>query len=73
MRTLMFAAAAIFAIAAGGSFFGATAFAEDFIFKGHKHCWYEDGWKGPGWYWCGYDKRKGEGWGGPEGFQGWHH
>jgi hypothetical protein len=44
-----------------------------FVFGGHKHCWYLDGWHGPGWYWCGYRLRKGLGWGGPEGYQGWKH
>jgi len=73
MRTLMYAAATIIAIAASGSFFSATANAEDFVYKGHKQCWYDQGWKGPGWYWCGYQSRDGKGWGGPEGFQGWHH
>ena len=45
----------------------------DFIFGGRKHCWYEDGWNGPGWYWCGYATRKGKGWGGGEGYRGWKH
>jgi hypothetical protein len=47
----------------------------DFIFGGHKHCWYADGWNGPGWYWCGYSdaKHKGKGYGGPEGYRGWKH
>jgi hypothetical protein len=43
-----------------------------FLFGGHRHCWYPDGWHGPGWYWCGYRTRVGFGWGGPEGWQGWH-
>lgn len=42
-----------------------------FLFGGHKHCWYADGWKGPGWYWCGYRTRVGLGWGGPAGYRGW--
>jgi hypothetical protein len=42
-----------------------------FLFEGHRHCWYLDGWHGPGWYWCGYRTRAGLGWGGPEGWQGW--
>jgi len=42
-----------------------------FIYGGHKHCWYPDGWNGPGWYWCGYRLRKGRGWGGGEGYRGW--
>ena len=45
----------------------------DFIFGGHKHCWYGEGWHGAGWYWCGYAKRQGKGWGGEEGFHGWKH
>lgn len=44
-----------------------------FIFGGHHYCWYPGGWKGPGWYWCGYANRHGLGWGGGEGFHGWHH
>lgn len=42
-----------------------------FFFGGHDHCWYDDGWRGPGWYWCGYGYRRGLGWGGPEGYNGW--
>jgi hypothetical protein len=44
-----------------------------FVFGGRKHCWYPDGWNGPGWYWCGYRLRKGRGWGGAEGYRGWKH
>jgi hypothetical protein len=69
----MYAAATAIAIAACGSFFSTTATAEDFVFKGHKHCWYDAAWNGAGWYWCGFAEKKGQGWGGPEGFQGWHH
>ena len=36
-----------------------------------KYCSYRDGWKGPGWYVCGYNDRPGRGWGGPFGWQGW--
>jgi hypothetical protein len=42
-----------------------------FVYRGHRHCWYPDGWQGPGWYWCGYRTRVGFGWGGPAGWQGW--
>ena len=42
-----------------------------FFFGGHEHCWYDDGWHGPGWYWCGYGYRNGYGWGGGEGYNGW--
>ncbi|MGO9135144.1 MAG: hypothetical protein ACLP8A_14025 [Methylovirgula sp.] len=52
----------------------AAAIAEaPFVFGGHNYCWYPDGWHGPGWYWCGYGARRGYGWGGGEGFHGWHH
>jgi hypothetical protein len=46
-----------------------------FVFGGHKHCWYAEGWHGPGWYWCGYadEKHRGRGWGGGEGYRGWRH
>jgi hypothetical protein len=44
-----------------------------FVHGGRKHCWYPDGWHGPGWYWCGYNRRHGLGWGGPAGWQGWQH
>lgn len=71
MRKLIYAIAATAAIAAGGTLFNTTAKAEDFVFKGHKHCWADNGWHGAGWYWCGYENRKGRGWGGPEGYQGW--
>jgi hypothetical protein len=37
-----------------------------FIFRGRRYCWYWDGWRGPGWYWCGYAFRRGLGWAVPE-------
>lgn len=51
----------------------ADAAAGAFFFGGHNYCWYPDGWHGPGWYWCGYGAREGMGWGGGEGWHGWHH
>jgi hypothetical protein len=39
--------------------------------RGQNYCWYEDGWNGSGWYVCGYAGRKGYGWGGPYGWNGW--
>ena len=42
-----------------------------YVYGGRRHCWYADGWQGPGWYWCGYRTRRGYGWGGPVGWQGW--
>ena len=44
-----------------------------FVWDGQRYCWYDDGWEGPGFYWCGYAWRSGYGWGGPSGFHGWHH
>jgi hypothetical protein len=43
-----------------------------FIFGGRNYCWYDDGWHGPGYYWCGYAFRRGFGWGGGAGWHGWH-
>jgi hypothetical protein len=42
-----------------------------FFFLGHNFCWYDDGWQGPGWYWCNYAWRSGYGWGGGDGWHGW--
>jgi hypothetical protein len=42
-----------------------------FLFEGRQHCWYARGWHGPGWYWCGYAYRRGLGWGGEAGWNGW--
>ncbi len=42
-----------------------------FFFGGQNYCWYDDGWQGAGWYWCGYAHRSGLGWGGGDGFHGW--
>src|SRR5579859_4071531 len=39
---------------------------------GRNYCWYDGGWRGPGFYWCGYAWRRGYGWGGPYGWHGWH-
>ena len=44
-----------------------------YIWGGRNYCWYPDGWRGPGFYWCGYHLRRGYGWGGPAGWRGWHH
>ena len=43
-----------------------------FLFLGHNFCWYDDGWQGPGWYWCNYAWRSGYGWGGGDGWHGWN-
>jgi hypothetical protein len=42
-----------------------------FIFGGRNYCWYDNGWRGPGYYWCGYAFRRGLGWGGGAGWHGW--
>jgi hypothetical protein len=42
-----------------------------YFFGGRNYCWYDFGWNGPGWYWCGYGARRGFGWGGGRGFRGW--
>jgi hypothetical protein len=42
-----------------------------FIFGGRNYCWYDSGWRGPGFYWCGYAERRGLGWGGGAGWHGW--
>ncbi len=44
-----------------------------FLWSGRNYCWYDFGWRGPGYYWCGYARRRGYGWGGPEGWHGWGH
>jgi hypothetical protein len=42
-----------------------------YVYGGHRHCWYRAGWHGPGWYQCGYANRRGYGWGGVAGWNGW--
>lgn len=42
-----------------------------FVWGGRNYCWYDSGWRGPGWYWCGYGVRRGLGWGGVYGWHGW--
>jgi hypothetical protein len=38
---------------------------------GRNYCWYDGGWSGPGYYWCGYAWRRGYGWGGGYGWHRW--
>jgi hypothetical protein len=45
--------------------------AQVFVWQGRRYCWYDDGWHGPGFYWCGYARRHGLGWGGGSGWHGW--
>ena len=42
-----------------------------FYYQDREYCWYPNGWRGPGWYWCGYSWRRGYGWGGVYGWNGW--
>ena len=42
-----------------------------FTWQGRPFCWYNTGWRGPGWYQCGFRWRRGLGWGGPVGWRGW--
>jgi hypothetical protein len=74
----MFAGAAAQAAVQGGA--GALRAASEngsiteqtqFRFGGYDYCWADDGWRGPGWYWCGYAYRPGLGWGGPVGWNNW--
>src|SRR5258708_37281107 len=47
-----------------------------FTYDGHGYCWYDDGWNGAGWYWCGYGNVSGSGWGGGYSWgvgHGWYH
>jgi hypothetical protein len=37
---------------------------------GDDYCWCDEGWQGPGWYWCGYEWDDGLGWGGPYDWNG---
>jgi hypothetical protein len=46
---------------------------QDYRYGGHRYCWYPEGWHGGGWYWCGFGRRHGYGWGGEEGWRGWRH
>jgi hypothetical protein len=40
-------------------------------YGGRRYCWYDEGWHGGGWYWCGHASHRGYGWGGSEGWHGW--
>jgi len=45
-----------------------SAHASGIIWQGREYCWYDTGWNGPGWYRCGFAKKPGRGWGGPQGW-----
>src|SRR5580698_5375569 len=42
-----------------------------YVYGGRNYCWYDGGWRGRGYYWCGYAWRRGYGWGGGYGWRGW--
>jgi len=44
-----------------------------YIVEGNRYCFYFDGWHGPGWYRCGFEFRRGLGWGGVYGWHGWRY
>ena len=33
-----------------------------YYYGGRQYCWYDNGWNGPGWYWCGRYLTPGIGW-----------
>jgi hypothetical protein len=43
-----------------------------YVWRGHSYCFYLNGWHGPGWYRCGWAWRRGFGWGGVLGWNGWN-
>lgn len=43
-----------------------------YLWDGYEYCWYDFGWRGPGWYVCDYGPWvTGYWWGGPRGWRGW--
>jgi hypothetical protein len=42
-----------------------------YFYGGAEYCFYPNGWRGPGFYRCGFAFRRGYGWGGPLGWRGW--
>src|SRR5262245_61627119 len=55
----------------GGAYAGYAAAGTRRYWAGREYCWYDDGWRGSGWYRCGFQLRVGYGWGGPHGWHGW--
>src|SRR5262245_29669166 len=44
-----------------------------YVWNGRNYCWYDSGWKGPGWYVCSYGPWvSGLWWGGGFGWHNWH-
>lgn len=42
-----------------------------YVVDGRRYCFYFEGWRGPGWYRCGFAWRRGLGWGGVYGWRSW--
>ncbi len=67
--TVLLAGTGAFSVAAapvGGSSPAPASLIEQaqFFFNDQQYCFYDDGWRGPGWYVCGSPWRRGYGWGG---------
>jgi hypothetical protein len=87
LRNLVVALAATAAVAVGGNAGAASMSAPaamrtaadnlkmtenvQFFWGDHNYCWYDDGWNGPGWYWCDMYLQSGIGWGGGYGWHSW--
>jgi hypothetical protein len=57
----------------GGGAPSAAVGNDEYTLDGDTYGWFDDGWDGPGWYIVGYEFRRGFGFGGREGWHGWHH
>jgi hypothetical protein len=44
-----------------------------YVYGGRRYCFYFNGWRGPGWYRCGFAWRRGLGWGGVYGWNQWYY
>ncbi|WP_294540037.1 hypothetical protein [uncultured Rhodoblastus sp.] len=66
-------AAVVGGIASGGRLALAASPIEQaqYVYGGAPYCFYGNGWRGPGWYRCGFAFRTGYGWGGGYGWNGW--
>src|SRR5664280_91488 len=58
-------------ILAAGSALNPVQNVQIYYLDGRQYCWYDNGWHGPGWYWCDNYLTYGIGWGGGYGWHGW--